>query len=556
MSNSSQQNNELSVVAIENQVERVLGSSKFLVADQLSRFLRYVVKETLAGREDQIKQYTIGVKALGRDSGFDPQADPMVRMQARRLRRALHRYFETDGVADPIRIEIPKGRYVPAFLPNNALPNNDPGNGPIDGPPSVSSESEASATVEQPQLLPDGPSIALVSFAYLGGGEDAYLATGLVEELVIALNRFPEFLVIGPLNRDRVQKRHLGPRDIGHEYKVRFVLDGTVRKHEQTIRVTARLADATNGHHLWGQTQDFSLEQTSIFELENEIASQVVATIAGNFGIIPRTMAKESMGRRADTLSDYEAILRFHHYARVLTEDSLAQAVAALEKTLERDPGHAQAAALLGDLLASTYHLGFEDSELVLAQAEKLGRRALALDAHLQSARFTMALIHFLRLQREPCLAEIEATLQLNPNHANYIAASGLLLTMMGEWERGLLFMRKAERLNPYHPGWYCLVPFMEHYRLADYEAALDEARRFNTHEYFWDPLIRAAVLGQLGRRSEANEAKDELIALVPDFGRRGRSLIRRMVFLDENVDMLLDGLRKAGVDVQEEVYS
>ena len=412
----------------------------------------------------------------------------------------------------------------------------------------------AIAAAEQQQALPDGPSIALLSFGYLGDEEDAYLATGLTEELVIALNRFPEFLVVGPLNKEKIEKQHLGARDIGREYQVRFVLDGTVRKRDQIVRVTAKLTDAANGRHLWGQTIDYGLETTSIFELENEIASQVVATIADNFGIIPRTMGKESSDRRADTLSDYEAILRFHHYVRALSEESLAAAVTALENTLNRDPDHAQAAALLGDLIASTYHLGFDDSELVLEQAEMLGRKALALDPNLQPARFTMAQVYFLRFQREPCLEEIENTLQLNPNHANYTAASSLFLVAMGEWERGLQLMLKAMRLNPYHPGWYYLVPFLDQYRRADYEAALSEARRFNTPGYFWDPLIRAAALGQLGRKTEAIEAKDELLALVPDFNRRGRSLIRRLLFVDEHVAMLLDGLRKAGLELEPDV--
>jgi hypothetical protein len=108
--------------------------------------------------------------------------------------------------------------------------------------------------------------------------------------------------------------------------------------------------------------------------------------------------------------------------------------------------------------------------------------------------------------------------------------------------------MGKAMHLNPHHPGWCQIVAFMNYYRQGEYDLALIEARRFNTPGFFWDPLIRAAVLGQLDRRADAGKAVDELLTLVPDFKRRGKSLIRRLAYLDEHVDMLRDGLCKAGL--------
>ena len=121
---------------------------------------------------------------------------------------------------------------------------------------------------------------------------------------------------------------------------------------------------------------------------------------------------------------------------------------------------------------------------------------------------------------------------------------------MAGEQERGVNLMEKAIRLNPHHPGWYHLVRYMEDYRRGEYDLALIEARRFNTPVFHFDPLIRAAVLGQLDRQAEAKEAVDELLALVPDFEGRGESLIRRFAYLDEHVEMLADGLRKAGLEL------
>lgn len=106
--------------------------------------------------------------------------------------------------------------------------------------------------------------------------------------------------------------------------------------------------------------------------------------------------------------------------------------------------------------------------------------------------------------------------------------------------------VQKAIRLNPHHFGHYHWVPFMNCYRQGEHDLTLTEARRFNAPHFFWDPINPTAVLGQMGRQTEARKAVDEFLPLVPDFKNRGLGLIRRMVYLDENVDLMLDGLRKA----------
>ena len=161
-----------------------------------------------------------------------------------------------------------------------------------------------------------------------------------------------------------------------------------------------------------------------------------------------------------------------------------------------------------------------------------------------------MAEVHYLRFRQAPCSAEIEHVLQLNPNNARALANSALFLMGMGQWKRGQTVIQRAMHLNPHHPGWYHLIPFLNHYYQGEYATALLEANRFNTPDYFWDPLIRTAVLGQLGRQEDAEKAMGELLALMPDFESRGRSVLKRLVFVDENVEILLVGLRKAGLDV------
>ncbi len=522
---------------IEAQLKRILVSPTFMTGKKVSRFLRFVVEQSLNGKSDGIKQYTVAVEALGYSADFDPATNPTVRIVARRLRRALDEYYHGQGIEDPIRIDIPKGSYVPTFLEN---------------PPASHMPGSSECVSPAAALLPvdaSRPSIAVIMFDYLNAKDEfGYMATGLTEEIIIALTLFPNFMVVGPLSKGFISSQDLNARSIGQQHGVRFVLDGTIRLNDQKLRLTIRLADTISGQQLWGQTLDCGLENGSILESENNVVDQIVATIADSYGVIPRTLTKESLARRNESSEVYQAILHYYHYFRVLTEESYADAMNALEKAVQHNPDHALATAALGDLVATTYLFGYEEDESLLARAEALGRKALALDPNCQVAHWTMAFIHFLKYQRSLFLDEVKKCLQLNPNNAHFIAVLSMHVGMVGEWDRAMKLMGKAMRLNPHHPGWYHIVAFMNSYRQGDYDLALIEARRFNTPDIFWDPLIRAAVLGQLDRRSEAKVALDELLTLMPDFNLRGRSVIRRLAYLDEHIEMLWDGLTKAGM--------
>jgi len=522
---------------IETQLNRILTSSGFTSSQRLSQFLGYVVKQTLNGQADTIKQYTVAVEGMGFGAGFNPQSNPTVRIHARKLRRALDQYYLKQGSQDPILIDIPKGSYVPSFIENH-------------NPSQVPDSSECPSSNIGP--IPNDaskPSIAVIMFDCLNAKDEfGYVATGLTEEIIIALTLFPDFRVVGPLHRGFISTQDLNPRSIGQQYGVRFVLDGTTRVNGQKLRLTIRLADTISDRQLWGQTLDCGLQNGSILESENNVVDQIVANIADSYGVIPRTLTKESLTRRTDSPETYEAILHYYHYFRVLTQEAYVDAMNTLEKAVQHNPDHALATAALGDIVASTYLFGYEEDNSLLVRAETLGRKGVALDPNCQVARFTMALIHFLKFQRSLFLDEANQCLQLNPNNAHFIAVLSLHVGMVGEWDRAMKLMDKAMRLNPHHPGWFHIVGFMNSYRQGEYDLALIEAQRFNTPGFFWDPLIRAAVLGQIDRPSEAKKAVDELLALVPDFYQRGRSLIRRLAYLDEHVEILRDGLCKAGI--------
>jgi len=522
---------------ITSHLQKVLASAGFASSRRLRQFLRYVVEETLNGHADQIKQYTVGVEAMGFGEAFDPQSNPTVRIHANKLRRELDRYCHAEGHADPIHIEIPKGGYVPVFkeypVASSAAETNqctptDPANAPLDA---------------------SKPAIAIMMIDCLNGKDKlGHFASGLTEEILVALTKFSELLVVGPLSKEICHRKGLDNRGIGREYGTRFILNGTLGVKGDFLRLTVRLTDASIESQLWGNTLEWRIKNGALPLYYDDIASQVAAIIADNHGIIPRTMTKEVGAQHTGSSDAYEAILYYYHYFVALSQESFVNAMTALENTVQRYPDHPLAAAALSDLLVAAYLFGYDEDKSKIARAEALARKAMALDPRCQTARFTMALVHFLKFQRELFLAEADQAINLNPNHASYMAAIAMHMWMVGKWKNAIELVNRAKILNLHYPGWYHIVTFMDAYRQGEYRSALVEARRFNSPSLFWDPLIRAAVLGQLGGSMEAKTAVNELLALIPDFKNRGPSLIRRLAYTDEHVEMLLDGLRKAGM--------
>jgi adenylate cyclase len=534
------QSTRFSPQAIREELERILSSPKFAGAEQIRRFLRFAVEETVAGRQDQIKQYSIGTEALGRRSDFDPTGDPIVRVEAGRVRRALAYYYQHQGRRDAIRILIPKGAYVPVFLANdtNPIKNNS------------TERASSSAGREDPILaLPEGPRIVVLPFDLLTDSQDQfYFADGLAEMLVVALTRFPDFLIIGPLSRNRLRGQFADLRAISRKYGADFALGGCVHKHRYKVRVTLTLVDTSTGGTLWGDKYENKKNVSDPLMFSDEIANQVAAVLADKHGIILRRLIRRTVAKSTENLRIHEAILRHYHYVNVFSEKARLEAKEALESAIRIDPDYPLTLAMLADWYMLEYMRKGAEKK-ALERAEDLAQHAVLLDPQCQQARFIIATVYYFKEKRALFISEAEQALSLNPNNASVVAACGFLLALAGEWDRGMLLVKKGLRLNPHHPPLYHAAVFMDYYRQGRYRQALNEATRIKTPSLCLDSLSRAAALGQLGMKENAEAAVRELLTLNVDFATRARKLMRRLFFSDENVEMLLDGLRKAGLE-------
>jgi TolB-like protein len=236
---------------VEAALARVLGSAPVRASRRTSDFLAFTIGEVLAGRGSELRERVVGVGALGRSPTFDPRVDPAVRVQARRVRTALDRYYAGPGAGDPVRIELPTGSYVPVFRPNPS---------PLAGPAAAAGPTT-------------GPGIAVASLLNLTpGGDHDYLAPGLSETLVARLSRFPDCRVIGPVSLD--PSGQTGLDALRERHDAQFVLMGSTRTRGGSLRVTVRLIDTTSGETTWAQVFDRRLDDDG-FDIEDGIVAEV-----------------------------------------------------------------------------------------------------------------------------------------------------------------------------------------------------------------------------------------------------------------------------------------
>jgi adenylate cyclase len=315
---------------VREQLERILASAEFVAPERLRRFLRFVVEETLAGRGDRLKAYAIAVEALGRDPAFDPQTDPVVRMEAGKLRRRLERYYLGAGGRDPIRIEVPKGTYAPTFLLHDAGKGaEDAGVGGVlwshrhiagnalwglGGALAVVLillaivwlRAEA-PTPEVDEGFPTsqgrGPAIIVLPFENLSQSDaDDFLAAGLTEELISNLMRFGElrlYSVFGSFQEGPTAD----PVELSGRLGIGYVMKGSVRRGANQMRLVVHLIEARTGEHLWTKTFDRGLTPENVFGMQEQLATHLGSRLAQLYGSINEVTAGPFRQQRPETVT-------------------------------------------------------------------------------------------------------------------------------------------------------------------------------------------------------------------------------------------------------------
>jgi tetratricopeptide (TPR) repeat protein len=313
--------------------------------------------------------------------------------------------------------------------------------------------------------------------------------------------------------------------------------------------VAVQLVDTATGTHLWAETYDRTFVPEAIFALQDELVPRIVSTVADMHGVLPRSMSEAVRSKPVEALSPYEAVLRSFGYFERITPDELAAARAGLELAVKKAPGYSDAWALMALLCVQDYAQGFELQPDALVAGLAAARRAVEAAPSSHLAHFGLAQALYFQKDLQSFRNAAERTVALNPMDGDSMAFAGEMLVYAGDRDRGLALAARAKQLNPHHPGWYWYANYYDAYRRGDDRAALDYVLKVNLPGHWAVHVMTATALAQLGDRSGAEKAVAEARKLKPGFAASARAGLEKW-FDREYTERVLDGLRKAGVDV------
>lgn len=539
---------DISADAIRKELARILDSPEFQNKPMLCGFLHHVVEETLAGRAREIRGYAIATRVFRRKKDFDPTIDPIVRIQAGRLRKTLESYYAGSGRQDPLKIEIGKGNYIPSF--SKIVPEDlqTPHFGPL---PITPKKCETAPPLSglSPCFFHDFPSIAVLPLVNLTNDASVEFVTkGLTEDLISELVRCRCLQVNVSHCAVYPGEEPGGPRQAGREAAPRFLLGGSIRKEKDTIKFTLRLIDADTLMQIWGEQYKYRFEPEKVMRMQEEIARKVTGKIGGFFGAIAQKLSKESRSGPLPGLEACSVFTRFSQYLFDLSPQAYTRAMEALQRTRSFDPESAVSLSLPAFLHANEFAFLRPENTEVIEKALALARQGVSAEPENQIARALLSYVLFVSGNRELFFQEVEQALLLNPTLPDVSALLGWSLALYGQWDRGLALLEEGSRLNPYRPGWFHLAPYLNYFRQHRFQEAYREAEKMTPPHLFWASLARSAALGRLGKENEAGSALEALLRIRPDFPALGRKITGFFLKDPDLASTFWEGLQKAGL--------
>ena len=568
---------------VRKQLARILSSPDFSVPERLTAFLTFVVEEALAGRGDRVKAYTIATKVFGRPNDFDSLNDPVIRIEAGRLRRALERYYLKGGASDQILIDIPKGGYAPKFLRRHQEIESD------------SLAAQASESVEptphrtepliggrnRPKFVaaavgsafvfavvafwaifgdrfansspvPRNPEVSLVvsPFTNLSGPEGGLYAAGISDELLNQLARFKELRII---SRDAVLALSGSSQAPLQPGVVKYALEGSVRVHGGELRVWSRLLDGNTNRILWSKVYSRDINRSDGVDIEADIATRVATSVAQPYGAIFTPVSLDAAGRTPAGAEAHLCILRFYQYRKEPTREEHGKTRDCLIDTVTRNPGYSTGWAMLAYLHLDEDRFEFNQHQKAPAgkrRAREAAEQAVNLDP--SNVRALQALMTVLFYSREPEIAlKIgERALALNPNDTEMLAEFGSRLAQFGERKRGLSMIEEAIERNPNHTRYYTAILAQNYFMVGDNKRALywikrAEMKRFSNYHF-----VSALIFAQENMEQETKVSVREFLRMRPRFFENLEAELATRNYNAEDRRILIEGARRAGFPV------
>ncbi len=394
----------------------------------------------------------------------------------------------------------------------------------------------------------DRPAIAVLPFVNMSGDpEQEYFSDGISEDIITALSKLRWFFVIARNSSFIYKGRAVHIRQIADEIGVGYVVEGSVRKGGDRVRITAQLNDVATGSHIWAERYDRNL--ADVFAVQDEITEAIVAAIE------PQIYAAENFRAQRkppNSMDAWDLVMRgLSHYWRVTRQDNLV-AQALLEKAIAIDPNYAQALGVLAASHTFSAHMGWTDKATAAPLAERAALAAILADSEDPWAHYALGCAYLYGRRFEDSLAEFELALRLNPNFSLARGYHGLALSYCGRWEEGIVAAHRALRLSPRDPysAIYCGIAAYAHYVGRDYEEAMRLSREGirQRSDFVGAHRVLTAAAGMAGQPEVGNAALQELRRVQPNISLAwiGSELPIRY---PAELQHYLDGFRRSGLE-------
>jgi adenylate cyclase len=412
--------------------------------------------------------------------------------------------------------------------------------------PAPAGGASSAPAAKQPGAEPRGerPSIVVLPLANMSGdgGEQDMFADGLTEDIITELSRFRELFVISRSSSFVFKGKPVNLREVARELGVQFVLEGSVRKVANRVRVTVQLIDAELDRHVWAER--FDREMEDVFAIQDEVVASIVATLAGRVEAASRDRAKS---KPTENMAAYECVLagKTLHHRR--SPEANKQALQMLERAIQLDPGYAHAHAWKACVLGQAWSNGWaKDRDGTWKQVMGELDIALSLDENDSDVHRILAAVNLVRGDHDQAAYHQSRALQLNPNDDLIVVQHGEILTWQGRAEEGIGWVQKAMRLNPYHPERFWSHLARAFFLAGRYTEAVEALHRISTPDGNQRALLVAA-LAQLDNDGAARAQAASLLESDPAF--RIRTHVAGLYFKQETDRAhYRDALRKAGL--------
>jgi tetratricopeptide (TPR) repeat protein len=523
---TKQQTSEPDPAQIRAQVACMTASNVFRNSPQLASFLQFVVEELLRGNAERLKGYTIGVEVLRRDTSFDPQIDPIVRVEATRLRRAIERYYAGPGAYDAVMIALPRGGYVPRI----SWRTRDADTIPAVGSP-------------QPDVLAAGnglPTLRVAPFVVAGArdnlGIDGETLRGRLCE-AIALFDMINVISAAPAAQGR------------YDYR----LDGTIECRDDAVFLRFRLVDKKDETVIWSRTFEPRAED-GVAETEREVILELATSIAQCFGII---WSHERIRQFAEDAGDprYRALIQAGEALRLFDAVAFTDARSELLRLIALDPGFAAGYSYLAIIYATGYVHSFSDpgDRFALERALKAARRGVELKPESAFAYHVLFVVLFFRAETEAAIAAAEKAIALNPFDMWIRADYGGRLIFAGQLDGGMDILRDTVAFGAILPSWTHFYLFLGHYLRGEYSQARFHAGQMTSTMHIYGQLARALMAHVDGRPDHARLTIEAIAQAYPRWNDDPRQEIGKLIFSPAIAERLLEDLAELGLSSQEE---